>query len=122
MSESASEPHVNANTESVTPPTVGRNILSPGEWKTLSGTLELSRREAEIVQCLFDDETEAAVAMELGISPHTVHTHLERLYRKLGVASRCAAVVRVFGEYLRLDRSGGLGRPAVRRTEQPPSS
>jgi DNA-binding CsgD family transcriptional regulator len=40
------------------------------------------------------------IADHLGISPHTVHTHIERLYRKVGVASRVSLVRRVFVEYL----------------------
>ena len=58
-------------------------------------------RGLEIVQCIFDDRTEAGMARQLGISAHTIHTHLERLYRKLGVSTRCAAVVCVFVEYFK---------------------
>ena len=77
----------------------GRSIFSDRQWLSLAGSLQLSDRELEIIQCIFDDDTEAGMARELGISAHTIHTHLERLYRKLGVASRCAAVVSVFVEY-----------------------
>jgi hypothetical protein len=31
-----------------------------------------------------------------------VHTHLERLYRKLGVTDRCQVVVRIFQQYVEL--------------------
>jgi len=79
---------------------VGRQILRNEQWEGLGKSLQLSGRELQILQGVFDDQTEAAVARELGISPHTVPTHLERLYRKLGVASRAGAVVRVFGAYI----------------------
>jgi DNA-binding CsgD family transcriptional regulator len=78
----------------------GRCIFSPRQWQGLADSLKLSDRELQSVQCIFDDQTELAIARELRISAHTVHTHLERLYRKLGVTSRCAAVVRVLGEYV----------------------
>lgn len=78
----------------------GRSIFSDRQWLSLGRSLQLSGRELEIVQCIFDDHTGPAMARELGISVHTIHTHLERLYRKLGVQTRTAAVVRVFAEHL----------------------
>ena len=84
----------------------GRSIFSAQQWLSLGRSLRLSDRELEIVQCIFDDDTEAAMARRLGISAHTIHTHLERLYRKLGVASRCAAVVCVFVEHFNQHSTG----------------
>ena len=78
----------------------GRRMLSEARWCAIGEALRLSGRELQIVRCLFDDLTEAAIALELGISAHTVHTHLERLYRKLGVVSRCGAILRVFSEHV----------------------
>ncbi len=75
-------------------------MLSPAEWSAIAGALRLSPRELDVVQCIFDDCTEAAMARQLTISAHTVHTHLERLYRKLGVTTRCGAAIRVFAEYV----------------------
>jgi DNA-binding NarL/FixJ family response regulator len=37
-------------------------------------------------------ETTAAAATSLAISPRTIHKHAERIYRKLGVTDRVAAV------------------------------
>jgi DNA-binding CsgD family transcriptional regulator len=62
--------------------------------------LALSARESDIVKAVFEDQKEYCIAANLGISSHTVHTHLERIYRKLHVSSRVALVVRVFTEYL----------------------
>ena len=80
----------------------GRSILSHGAWKTIARSLRISDRELEIVQGIFDDRKELAIADELKISMHTVHTHLERLYRKLGVSSRTALVLYILSEYLSL--------------------
>jgi DNA-binding CsgD family transcriptional regulator len=80
----------------------GAGFLPHGHWSTISSRLELSERETQIVALILHDEPEATIAGELGISSHTVHTHLERVYRKLHVSSRCQLVLRVFREYVRL--------------------
>jgi DNA-binding NarL/FixJ family response regulator len=76
----------------------GRSILSHDAWKTIAKSLRISHRELEIIQGIFDDRKELAIADELKISMHTVHTHLERLYRKLGVSSRVALVLYILSE------------------------
>jgi DNA-binding NarL/FixJ family response regulator len=56
------------------------------------GTTPLSKREREILQKVADGSTTKQVASELGISPHTVKTHLERIFEKLGANDRAQAV------------------------------
>ena len=62
----------------------------------------MSNRELEVVRGVFNGGTELSIAKELKLSVHTVHSHFDRLYKKLGIKSRCALAVRVFAEYLRL--------------------
>jgi DNA-binding CsgD family transcriptional regulator len=81
----------------------GAGFLSPDRWSAICARLELSQRERQIVALILYDEPEALIAGELGISSHTVHTHLERLYRKLNVSSRCQLVLRIFREYVMLE-------------------
>jgi DNA-binding CsgD family transcriptional regulator len=76
--------------------------LSPQAWGQIAGTLGLSPRELDIARHIFSDQTEAAIALALSISAHTVRTHTERLYRKLHVRSRVELVVRIVDEFLRL--------------------
>ncbi|MEO8475988.1 MAG: response regulator transcription factor [Actinomycetota bacterium] len=52
----------------------------------------LSKREREILQKVADGATTRQVASELGISPHTVKTHLERIFEKLSANDRAQAV------------------------------
>jgi DNA-binding CsgD family transcriptional regulator len=52
----------------------------------------LSKREREILQKVADGATTRQVASDLGISPHTVKTHLERIFEKLGANDRAQAV------------------------------
>ena len=57
-----------------------------------AGTFTLSERELEILNHLVRDETEAAIAEALYLSPHTVRSHVKNIYKKLHVHSRASAV------------------------------
>ena len=48
----------------------------------------LSQQEQKICLALADDLTQTAIAVQLAISPHTVVTHIRRIYTKLGVHNR----------------------------------
>jgi DNA-binding CsgD family transcriptional regulator len=78
------------------------SFLSDRAWTAITGSLGLSSREAEVARLILSDAGEATIATTLAISPHTVHTHLGRLYRKLGVTSRCQVAVRIFKQYVEL--------------------
>lgn len=54
----------------------------------------LTPREREVLRWLACGKTDADIAALLGLSPRTVHKHLEHVYVKLGVETRTAAVVR----------------------------
>jgi DNA-binding CsgD family transcriptional regulator len=58
---------------------------------------ELTPREREVLRLVARGRTNREVAHALWISPHTVRTHLENVFEKLGVTSRAAAVARVSG-------------------------
>ncbi|MCP1674828.1 DNA-binding CsgD family transcriptional regulator [Natronocella acetinitrilica] len=50
----------------------------------------LSRRELEVAWAYANGKSQKMVARELDISPTTVHTHLRRIYQKLGVTDKGA--------------------------------
>ncbi len=52
----------------------------------------LSKREVQILQMVAYGSTTKEVALDLGISPHTVKTHLERIFEKLEANDRAQAV------------------------------
>jgi DNA-binding CsgD family transcriptional regulator len=54
----------------------------------------LTEREREVLRWLAGGKTDKDIGDILGISPRTVHKHLQRIYQKLGVETRTAAVVR----------------------------
>ena len=68
-------------------------------WREIARSLRLSGQQIQIVKGIFDDHTEFAIAENLKVSPHTVHTHFERLYRKVGVTGRVKLALRVIAEY-----------------------
>ena len=74
--------------------------LSNDEWQSIADLLGLSDRQQQVVRCIFDGFDEPMIAKVLGISCHTVHAHLNRLYKKIHVKSRCELIVRLFLAYL----------------------
>jgi DNA-binding CsgD family transcriptional regulator len=92
---------------------VGAGMLSGTAWREIAGSLRLSGRELQILRAIFDDRTESAIARELGISPCTIHTYCERLYRKLYVTDRVRLVLRVMEEFLVLTGKPGSALPSI---------
>ena len=102
----------------MTPAALGSTIFSERAWDKVARNLRLSRRELDILRGMFDGLTESAIAAGLRISLHTVHTHMERLHRKLHVSHQVALVLRVMAEFLNLAGAPGSGVPSIcaRRT------
>ncbi len=107
----------------MSPLTSTQQFISPEAWDLLAGDLRLSGREVQCVRQIFADKKEGDIAAELGISPHTIHTHLDRLYHKLGVNSRVELVVRIMARFLELTSRPDsplppiCGRPCAVRPE-----
>jgi DNA-binding CsgD family transcriptional regulator len=65
--------------------------------------VRLTPRESDVLRLISRGCTYEQVADRLGVSLHTVATHIKNTYRKLGVRSGAAAVMRavelrLFGE------------------------
>ncbi len=75
-------------------------FLTESDWEAIVVILRLSEREGEIIANAMNGASETAIARILGISQHTVHTHLERLHRKLHVTSRPQLIARIFAAYV----------------------
>jgi DNA-binding CsgD family transcriptional regulator len=58
--------------------------------------LGLTQREAEVLSWLAQGQTDGEIGTIIGSRPKTVGKHLERIYKKLGVETRTAAVARAF--------------------------
>jgi DNA-binding NarL/FixJ family response regulator len=79
-------------------------LFKENEWAAIRRMLRLSPRESQIVLGILAGETEGIIADRLGISVHTVHCHMTRVYRKLKVNSRPDLLIRIFSAYLSLAR------------------
>jgi DNA-binding CsgD family transcriptional regulator len=65
-----------------------------GGARDVATSLHLTPRELAVLGQLADGLTAAAIGRRLLITERTVHKHLERIYTKLGVGDRLAAVLR----------------------------
>lgn len=86
------------------------------EWAAVRVALALSPRESDIVLGLLDGEVESHIAERLAISVHTVHCHVGRLYRKLGVQSRSDLLIAIFRTYLEITRHVDVAWAGVTRS------
>ncbi|GJF08249.1 DNA-binding response regulator [Mycolicibacterium cyprinidarum] len=79
----------------------GRDVVAPSLAAGLAGEIRrrvepegplLSPREREVLTLIAAGSSIPAIAKELFLAPSTVKTHVQRLYQKLGVSDRAAAV------------------------------
>lgn len=84
-------------------------VFSSEQWTTLSTELGLSSRELDILRGVFDGKTERDIALLLQVSPHTVHTYVERLYKKLGVDRRDMLILAVMSHFMKRAELGANG-------------
>lgn len=73
-------------------PTLTRAFIEEIQYVEQPRNTPLSRRESQILQKVAYGATTKEVAHDLGISPHTVKTHLERIFEKLGANDRAQTV------------------------------
>lgn len=71
---------------------VGRPSLQPKGVGTHSNPL--TDRERDVLRCISLGASNKAVALKLCISPSTVRTHVESVFRKLGCTTRAAATLK----------------------------
>lgn len=67
----------------------------------------LTPRELDVLQLIARGCTYARVGERLGVSPHTVASHIKNAYRKLEVHSGAAAVMRIMELGLFKSEGGG---------------
>lgn len=79
----------------------GRDVVAPSVAAGLAGEIRrraepagpmLTPREREVLAGIAEGKSIPAIASQLYLAPSTVKTHVQRLYEKLGVGDRGAAV------------------------------
>ena len=75
----------------------------------MEATVRLTAREADVLQLLAQGCTYAQVGAALGVSRHTVASHIKSAYFKLNVHSAAGAVVRAI-ELRLIGIAGSRGR------------
>lgn len=81
-----------ARGESVIPPELVTSLATQVHQHAHSAAPLLSGREQEILRLIADGKTVPEMAAELFLAQTTIKTHIRRLYEKLGVSDRGAAV------------------------------
>jgi DNA-binding NarL/FixJ family response regulator len=87
----------------ISPGLVQQSVDLPGLWQGRFRPAEgidrggapivrLTEREKDVLQCLAQGLANKQIAIQLGISEHTVKFHISSLYNKMGVTSRAEAV------------------------------
>ena len=75
-------------------------FLSDAEWQAIGCHWSWQGGISIFLRRAFEGVKESRIAHRLGISVHTVHTHVCRLYKKLGVRSRAELVRLIFREHI----------------------
>jgi DNA-binding NarL/FixJ family response regulator len=86
-------------------PAIARKVLREFQVTPVDEELKemispLSSRETEILYLLYQGFNFVQIADKLCISPHTVHTHIKKIYSKLHVNSRSQAIYEAFQQKL----------------------
>jgi two-component system NarL family response regulator len=74
-------------------PKIARKVIREFQDEAIDEQYLLSHRETEIVKEIENGLTYKDIATKLGISPHTVHTHIKNIYEKLHAKDRQGALV-----------------------------
>jgi DNA-binding NarL/FixJ family response regulator len=73
----------------------GKRYISPDIGDQIVGHIdqdELSQREREVLQLMFEGRSNKEISSRLDISLHTVHIHVRHIMEKLGADRRTEAV------------------------------
>jgi len=81
-----------AKGKDVVAPSLAAGLVGEIQRRNDSDTPTLSAREREVLVMIAGGQTIPAMAKQLFLAPSTVKTHVQRLYEKLGVGDRGAAV------------------------------
>mgnify|MGYP000271224418 CR=1 FL=1 len=85
----------------ITPSNPAKDLISATEWSVMGRMLELSDRELDVAQRLFEGMSREQIALTLRkadgtcLSPETVRVYIDRLWRKLNVSDHMQLAIRL---------------------------
>lgn len=72
-------------------------VISEAEWEMIGQRLDISDRWLELIRAIVaGHEKPEAIAAVMGLRRSTVKTHIQRMYRKIGVRSKVEVILCVF--------------------------
>ena len=80
------------------------------EWAELTGRLGMSARQGQIARHVLEGLQDKQIALQLGISVHTVRTYLDRMFAKLSVQNRNELIMSMFRQFRAGCREGPCPR------------
>ncbi len=75
-------------------------MFTPEQWGKIHNILNVTNREMDVVRLIVAHESEKEVARDLGIKLSTVHSHILRIYQKLGINCRSELIARVYDAHI----------------------
>jgi len=81
-----------ARGEEVVPPELARGLAAEVRKRAKGNMMVLTPRELEVVRFIAEGLSVPDISKQIHLSPATVRTHIQKLYEKLGVSDRGAAV------------------------------
>ncbi|OGW41655.1 MAG: DNA-binding response regulator [Nitrospirae bacterium GWD2_57_9] len=75
-------------------PKIARKVIHEFQDESIEDPYVLSQREKDIVKCIEQGLTYKEISIRLGISSHTVHTHIKNIYEKLQAKDRGEALIK----------------------------
>ena len=81
-------------------PSIARRVLSSFKTGKSINKYELSERELQVLQSLINGHSDKIIAVKLGISFHTVRSHLKNIYTKLHVNCGKEAIAKALSEHI----------------------
>jgi DNA-binding NarL/FixJ family response regulator len=90
-------------------PRLTHEILTPQQWTRIAAVFDIPPRELQVIQHIFDGECEYQIGNVLGISHHTVHEYVRRIYTRLAVKDQRELILRIMHEHLHGSRTSPHG-------------
>ena len=76
-------------------------VFAPSDWDTCVHALKLSPRQTAIIKLILRSKKDKEIALEMGLSKHTVRTYLKRIFDRFDVSDRTALVLHVLSNHRR---------------------